>query len=69
MQRALIYLYSYYCKTFFITQHHTNKYSYDSVILCKSYLLDFGYLSMTTVCILIHIDTHWPLSPIEYLAK
>ena len=50
-------------------QYHTNQYLLDSVLYYKSYLLVFEYLSMTTVNILIHIDTHWPLSPIEHFAK
>ena len=44
-----------------------NKCSHDSVLYCKSYLPVHEYLSMTTVYILIHIDTHWP--HLEHFAK
>ena len=54
---------------YYTIQYHTKQCSYDSVLYCKSYLLVFEYLSMTTVFILIHIDTYWPQSPIEHFAK
>ena len=54
---------------YYTIQYHTEQCTYDSVLYCKSYLLVFEYLSMTTVFLLIHIDTHWPLSPIEHVAR